>query len=81
MNLSDLYRGITTVQIGKGDTVLFWKDLWNEQLKEEAFPRAFSFTKLEDALVADFLAITTLHTGFHQPLTPQARQELQQLQA
>ena len=64
-----------------GTTTLFWKDLWSNQLNDEAFPRAFSFTKLEDASVADFLAITNIHTGFHLPLTPLARQELQQLQA
>ena len=81
MNLSDIYRGISTVQIGTSNTALFWKDLWSDQLNDEAFPRAFSFTKLEDASVADFMAITNIHTGFHLPLTPLARQELQQLQA
>ena len=81
MNLSDIYRGISTVQIGAGNTALFWKDLWSDQLNDEAFPRDFSFTKLEDASIAEFLAITNIHTNFHLPLTQLARQELQQLQA
>lgn len=80
MQLSDIYRGITSVSVGDGRTTLFWKDLWQDQLLMESHPRAYSFTKLEDASVAALLGITTAHDGFHLPLSPQARNEVRDLQ-
>ena len=32
MSLSDTYRGITQIEVHDGDTALFWKDLWTDQL-------------------------------------------------
>lgn len=55
MSLGDVYRGIMKVNVGDGSTVLFWKDLWQDQITKESFARAFSYTKLEDTLVATFL--------------------------
>lgn len=80
MNLSDAYRGITKVTVGDGSTVLFWKDLWQDQLLETSHPRAFSFVKNEDTSIAPFLAMATLHEGFHMPLSTQSREEIQELQ-
>lgn len=80
MQYSDVYCGITQVKIGRGDAALFWKDLWHDQLLMESHPRAFSFTQLPDASIADFLGIAALQEGFHLPLSPQARLEVQNLQ-
>lgn len=80
MSISDIYRGITTVMVGNGSSALFWKDVWLEQPLELSHPRAFSFTKLEDASIADFLSITTLPEGFHLPLTAHARLEVHDMQ-
>lgn len=80
LKLSDIYRGITQVQIGDGGTTLFWKDLWQQNILIQSYPRAASYTCLEDALVKEYLGVDSLATIFHLPLSVQAREEVQQLQ-
>lgn len=74
MNLSDTYRGITKAEVGDGSTILFWKDMWQDQLLEISHPRAFSFAKDEDTSGATFLSMATLSEGFHVPVSPQAKE-------
>ena len=51
VKLMPTYRGVTKVLINDGRSILFWKDEWNQHVLEETFPRAFSYTTLEDASV------------------------------
>lgn len=80
MQLNDIYRGITRVQIGDGSTALFWKDLWLDEIIADTHPRAFSYNKIEDASVAEFLGIEDISQGFHLPLSAQAYEEVQDMQ-
>ncbi|XP_073360244.1 uncharacterized protein [Aegilops tauschii subsp. strangulata] len=48
MQLSPIYRAITTVQVGDGRTVLFWKDLWHDAILSDNHPRLYSFAMNED---------------------------------
>lgn len=48
MHLSDIYRGVTSVSVGDGNTVLFWKDLWCTKIFSESHPRDFSYITNED---------------------------------
>jgi hypothetical protein len=73
MQLSSIYRGVTRVEIGDGNTVLFWKDLWHDDIISDSHPRLLSFTKDEDVSVPGLLTSDTLGQKFHLPLTTQAR--------
>jgi hypothetical protein len=44
MILSHIYRGIERCNVGKGDTVLFWKDLWEDQVMTDQCPHLHSFS-------------------------------------
>ena len=49
---SDIFRGITSVEVGNGSSPLFWKDLWLGGVDHPlmlSFPRAFSFSTMEEA--------------------------------
>jgi hypothetical protein len=79
-NLIDIYRGITSSQIGNGDIVLFWKDHWNtDQLLCDRFPRLFSFALNEDTSVAQFIRSEDQFQFFALPLSVQAYEELSAL--
>ena len=84
LQLSDVFRGITTVTLGDGSSSLFWKDAWFGSDRQaplmELFPRAFSFCLNEDASVADVLATTDPNLLFHLPLSTQARGEVREIQ-
>lgn len=80
MHLSPIFRGVTTIQVQNGKTILFWKDSWQDNIVADTYPRAYSFSLHEDMSVKDFLSIQSLNAAFHLPLSPQALQELRQLQ-
>lgn len=79
-SLINIYRGITTCLPGAGDTILLWKDLWdNDGLLQDTFRRLFSFAKEEDISLAQFIADPEPHHHFHLPLSVQAREELDEM--
>lgn len=80
VKLMPIYRGVTKVIIKSGATALFWKDDWNHHILEENFPRAFSYTILEDASVNMMLTISNIREAFQLPLSVQAHEELRDLQ-
>jgi hypothetical protein len=41
--LFDQYRGYAKAVVGRGDTMLFWKDIWNFGSLQQLYPRLFSF--------------------------------------
>lgn len=81
MQLADIYRGITMVQANIGDTILFWKDMWQHQILSESHPRAFSFAVDEDMSVKTLLSVGSLSEVFNIPLSAQAECEVEGLQA
>ena len=80
LKLTPVYRGVSRVRMVTGSTALFWKDLWNDNVLEITHPRAFSFATKEDVSVEDFLGSTTLDENFYLPLSPQALDEVHDLQ-
>jgi hypothetical protein len=78
--LSPIFRGITSCVIGNGASVLVWKDAWLDQVVSEKFPRAFSYFLHEDTSVQKFLTAPTLADNFSLPLSPEALQEVKDLQ-
>lgn len=75
-----IYRGITRVKVLEGSNALFWKDPWLDEVMEDKYPRAFSNSREEDISVKDLLATTALNLAFHTPLSPQAFEEVCNLQ-
>jgi hypothetical protein len=41
----DLFREHTICSAHKGDSILFWKDLWQDSIREDDYPHLFSFAK------------------------------------
>ena len=80
LKLCDMFRGIAKCTFGDGSTVLFWSDLWNDNILESKFPRLYSFARNKNISVARFLSNNTLEAQFHLPLSEQAFQEFQSLQ-
>ena len=76
LKLTPTYRGISNVIAHSGDMMLMWKDLWLDEILAESHPRAFSYAKLEDISVRDFLGSPNLNETFHLPLSMQAHDEL-----
>lgn len=81
MHLSPIYRGVTTIEVGDGSSVLFWKDMWLQEIISESHPRLFSFATNEDVSVQKLLTAQTLGANFILPLSAQAREELTDLQS
>ena len=80
LKLCDLFRGITNCKLGDGSTVLFWSDLWNDNVMQSKFPRLFSFAKNKKISVLQFFSNNNLQSQFHLPLSEQAYQEYQIMQ-
>ena len=80
LKLTPVFRGISQVRIVSGDTVLVWKDLWAPDILQASHPHAFSFAMHEDETVKDFLESTALSETFHLPLSPQALDEVRDIQ-
>jgi hypothetical protein len=76
-----IFRGFASSTIGDGGMTLFWKDVWLNETFEEAYPRAFSFSTNEDVSVKEFLTAPRLYDNFLLPLSPQALDEIRDLQA
>jgi hypothetical protein len=78
--LMPIYRGIASSTVNEGTTTLFWKDSWISNIVSETYPRAFSFAINEDISVQEFLSSVRLGDLFHLPLSPEAMNELRELQ-
>ena len=80
LQLTPIYRGVTSVEVCDGSSVLFWKDQWHNIILGDSHPRLFSFTADEDVLMQALLTAPTLGRNFQLPLSTQAREELRDLQ-
>ena len=80
MQLAPIYRAITSVEIGDGSIVLFWKDHWLPNTLAEEFPRLFSYAKDEDISVQNLLTAASIGASFHIPMSAQPVEELRGLQ-
>jgi hypothetical protein len=80
LKLCDIYRGIAQCTIGNGSTIMFWLDIWNEQLLQQKHPRLYSYAKNKNTSVAQFLQNNRIEEQFHLPLSVQAYEEYQDLQ-
>lgn len=76
----DKYKGLATVTVADGSTVLLWKDLWNGQIPSQAYPELLSFAKDQDITLKGALSTPQFIQNFDLPLTTQAHTQLGILQ-
>jgi hypothetical protein len=55
-------------------------DDWLDSIKSETFPRAFSYCTNEDISVQQFLSAGRLAVNFWLPLSPEALEEVREMQ-
>jgi hypothetical protein len=85
MKQVDIFRGISVISMGAGDTFMFWQDNWN--VDGLARPLMFRFLKLFSFVLNDKMAALQVYGAedlvdlFYRPLSIQAFQELQSLQS
>jgi hypothetical protein len=80
ISLSDECRSITKCEVGNGSSVLFWSDLWKDDLLDSSFPRLFSYAKDKLQSVKEFFDMESVLESFHLPLSVQPHDELASLQ-
>jgi hypothetical protein len=82
MKLNELFREHTMCTAHKGDTILFWKDMWQESLREDEYPHLYSFAKDPSISVqkARIKISKNIYDLFNLPLSMVAQEELDELQ-
>jgi hypothetical protein len=69
--LRNIFKGIANAQLGSGDTILFWEDMWNGHIMKISYPELHSFGIDGHVSVKTMLSVDTLHSMFHLPLSIQ----------
>jgi hypothetical protein len=74
------YRGTAKAVVLRGDTSLFWKDIWNFGSLQQLYPHLFSFTKEPNCSVGQFLSLLPDYGWLFQlPLSMPASHQLVEL--
>jgi hypothetical protein len=78
--LFDQYKGYAKAMVGKGDTMLFWKDIWNFGSLQQLYPHLFSFAREPTCSVSRFLDLLPDYSRlFYLPLSMTASHQLAEL--
>jgi hypothetical protein len=75
------FKGISSVTVQDGSSVLIWQDLWNGHLLQQEFPELFSFAKNPDNTFKNFMALPQLAENFFLPLSEEAHAQFLILQS
>lgn len=75
ISLSQHFFMLATCNIHNGDTVSFWKDLWDPGVLQWRFPQLFSFTKQPNISARKFLS-SDINENFRLPLSMEAFNQL-----
>jgi hypothetical protein len=76
-----IFRGISNCNLGNGSYVCFWDDLWTDSVLSQTYPRLASFARNEGASVLEVKQAEDLDSLFLLPLSQQAFEEIELLQA
>jgi hypothetical protein len=79
LQLLDTYKGIARAEYGKGDTILFWHDLWNNQVLKLSFPQLHSFAKSDTITLRSVLQTKNFEDLFNLPLSEVAYEQFCEL--
>lgn len=78
LRLNTIFRAISNITPNQGDSFLFWKDLWSNDILQESMTNLFSFASNEDISLKAFQN-QELHQNFKLPLSGGAMQQLNNL--
>ncbi len=68
LRLNTVFRAISKITPNQGDSFLFWKDLWSNDILQESMTNLFSFASNEDISLKAFQN-QELHQNFKLPLS------------
>jgi hypothetical protein len=74
------FKGISQVQLGVGDTVIFWSDLWNGRILQQSYPELFSFTTNKSITTQEVIESGGLESIFQLLLSEEAYEQLCELE-
>jgi hypothetical protein len=81
LRLNTLYRIIARCTVGDGSTVCFWEDQWSTHVLKHTYPRLASYSRSDNISVLEVMQTEDLDSLFVLPLSQQALEDLQHLQA
>jgi hypothetical protein len=55
LKLLTTYKRFAQAEAGTGETILFWKDMWNGQFLQSIFPELYSFASNENITLSTVL--------------------------
>jgi hypothetical protein len=70
--LLNKYKGIAPAELGSGDSILFWDDMWNDKVLEFTYPQLFSFATDTKMVVQSILQMKSFQDMFQLPLSVEA---------
>jgi hypothetical protein len=79
LKLLDTYKGIAKAEFRKGDTILLWHDLWNNQVLKLSFPQLYSFVKNDLITLSSMLQVEDFAYHFNLPLSEIAYEQFCEL--
>lgn len=81
LKLLPLYKEQTVCVAGISNTIAFWRDKWKDQVLQISYPQLSSFCINIDITLQKVLELPNMEDMFHLPLSSQAYQQFQHLQA
>jgi hypothetical protein len=72
MKYVEHFRGVASLSIGPGDTILLWDGVWNGHFLANEFPTLYSYARNKKVSVAQFMTHQDIHAHFHTPISVQA---------
>jgi hypothetical protein len=72
LKLLNIFKGISQVQLGAGDTIIFWSDLWNGRILQQSYQELFSFATNKSITAWEVIESGGLESIFQLPLSEEA---------
>lgn len=72
LKLLPAFKQFAICKAGRGDTTLFWTDIWLDQPLLQKFPELYSFTNNKEVSLQRVQALPEIEHLFHRPLSQEA---------
>ena len=77
VKLIDQFKGLNSVQIGSGTTVMLWNDCFEGAPIKLQFPELFLFARNKKIFLSKAVGTDNIFDMFHLPLSEEAYQQVQ----
>jgi hypothetical protein len=71
IRMSGVWRSLSKYRLENGNSILFWDDLWHDEMMSVKFPRPFSYTNDKLVSVLGSLLYDNISRAFDLPLSSQ----------